>query len=482
MATTASAVHGMSNAALLATYKSRFDELSATEQKKDDLITELLRQNEQLAKLLERFEYDLEREKGFARLSQKEMRDLTEQKNLAEEKLTSYPYIQVLIDGDGMMFNLDLMRKKKEGGSEAAELLLQDIRETVRARREELGIKGDFDIRALVFANLDGLSKTLVKANLLSPGDLQQFFIGFTQRLENVNFIDVGYGKEMADSKIRGELLFHMKDPRCRLMFFGGSHDNGYAPFLKNCTATSPDKPIWLLEGPPSAREIAAMNLPGYRFDRIFSKDSQNEMTSAAGNSPPTPPAILSPTTNGALNAHAGSNRGGAADYHFSYASAAVAPSPITMTRPTSINYNSTSPTMESAKTITIGGSGTSKQQRGVQHTMVPYADAERVNYLKSLNPRACNNFYLRGACFQSPCAYSHKYRLTPEDERTLKYMIERSKPCQQLQKKGFCDDEKCYYGHQCPFKTKADMAADRPCGNTFCRFCQYDDSMVSGY
>ncbi|KAK6335556.1 hypothetical protein TWF696_002327 [Orbilia brochopaga] len=484
MATAVNAVHGVSNAALLATYKTRFEELATTERKKDDLIQELLQQNERLATLLERFEDDLEREKNYARMSQKEIRDLKIQNNTAEDKLMSYPYIQVLIDGDGMMFNLDLLRKKKEGGSEAAALLLQDIRETVRARREDLCIKGDFDIRALVFANLEGLSKTLVKANLLNPGDLQQFFIGFTQRLEHVNFIDVGYGKEMADSKIRGEFLFHLKDPRCRLILFGGSHDNGYAPFLKTCTATSPDYPIWLLEGPPTAREITAMNLPSYRFDRIFSKESQNEMTSGAGNSPPTPPAVLTPTSNGTLNMQAGggggSNGSGSSDYRFSYASAAVAPSPITLARPASIKYN-TSPTMESAKTITISGNGTTIAPRGVQHSMVPSADAERVNYIKNLNPRACNNFYLKGSCYQQPCQYSHKYKLSPEDVRTLKYIIERSKPCQQYRKKGFCDDEKCYYGHQCPFKSKYEAATDRPCSNVHCRFCAGDEQMM-GY
>ncbi|KAJ6259085.1 hypothetical protein Dda_5982 [Drechslerella dactyloides] len=475
----AHAVHGPSAAALLATYRTRFEELAQTEGKKDKLIEDLIQQNDKLAIMLERYEDDLEREKGFARMSQKEIRDLKLQNATADDKLMSYPYIQVLIDGDGMMFNLDLMRKKKDGGSEAAELLIQDIRETVRARREELCIKGDFDIRVLVFANLDGLSRTLVKANLLSPGDLQQFFVGFTQRLEHVNFIDVGYGKEMADSKIRGEFLFHLKDPRCRLIFFGGSHDNGYAPFLKTCTATSPDYPIWLLEGPPTAREITALNLPGYRYDRVFSKESQNELTSSG--SPISPPAVLTPTSQGTLNMQAGSSTSGSGDYRFSYASAAVAPSPITVARPTSIKYN-TSPTMEPSKTITVSGSGTTTNSndgpRGIQHSMVPSADAERVNYIKNLNPRACNNFYLRGSCYNQPCSYSHKYKLRAEDVRTLRYIIERSKPCQQYKKKGFCDDEKCYYGHQCPFRSKFEAAADKPCSNSHCRFCQTEEQL----
>ncbi|EPS40723.1 hypothetical protein H072_5361 [Dactylellina haptotyla CBS 200.50] len=471
-------VHGISNSALLKTYKDRFEALSETERQKDELIVDLLQQNERLTHLLERIEDDLEREKSYARSSQKEIRDLKAQNGDAEEKLMSYPYIQVLIDGDGMLFHLDLLKKKKDGGSEAAELLLQDVRELTRTKRDELCIKGDFEIRALVFANLDGLSKALVKSNVLKPGDLQQFFTGFTQRLEHVNFIDVGYGKEMADSKIRGEFLFHLKDPRCRLILFGGGHDNGYAPFLKTCTATNPNYPIWLLEGPPMAREISSMNLPSRSCYTIFSRESQNEITSG---SPVSSPALLTPTAslNGHANGTNGGTFGGSDSTKFSYASAAVAPAPPTLIRPVSIQYNSSSPVMETAKTITIGGSGAASANapRGIQHSMVPSADAERVNYIKNLSPRACNNFYLRGACYNQPCPYSHKYKLSNEDVKTLKYIIERSKPCQQLKKRGFCEDEKCYYGHQCPFRTNAEAAqGDGRCSNYYCRFCQEDE------
>ncbi|KAK6356432.1 hypothetical protein TWF718_000791 [Orbilia javanica] len=468
--------HGPSNTSLLQSYKRRFEELTETEKKKDELISELLQQNEHLSDLLERTGDELEREKSFAHRSQKKIRDLEAQVGDVENKLNSYPYVQVLIDGDGMLFHLDLLKKKKDGGSEAAELLLSEVRDLVRSNRDDLCIKGDFEIRALVFANLEGLSKTLVKSNILKQGDLQQFFVGFTQRLEQVNFIDVGYGKEMADSKIRGEFLFHLKDPRCRLILFGGGHDNGYAPFLKTCTATNPNYPIWLLEGPPTAREISSMNLPSQKLHDVFSKDSQNEITNG---SPVQANAILTPTTS-SLNGYGNGSTGGSVTYDapqkFSYASAAIS-APPGLIRPTSIHYNS-SPVQETAKTITISGSGTSTTSnypRGIQHSMVPSADAERVNYIKCLSPRACNNFYLRGACYSQPCPYSHKYKLSPEDVKTLKYIIERSKPCQQLKKRGFCEDEKCYYGHQCPFKTNAEAAGEGRCSNSYCRFCQED-------
>lgn len=39
-----------------------------------------------------------------------------------------------------------------------------------------------------------------------NPEDLREFTLGFTQGKASFDFIDVGHGKERADSKIRGTL------------------------------------------------------------------------------------------------------------------------------------------------------------------------------------------------------------------------------------------------------------------------------------
>lgn len=39
-----------------------------------------------------------------------------------------------------------------------------------------------------------------------NPEDLREFTLGFTQGKASFDFIDVGHGKERADSKIRGML------------------------------------------------------------------------------------------------------------------------------------------------------------------------------------------------------------------------------------------------------------------------------------
>ncbi len=60
---------------------------------------------------------------------------------------------------------------------------------------------------AKVCANISGLSKAMCRdGSLDSPDDLKEFTLGFTQGKASFDFVDVGHGKERADSKIKGIL------------------------------------------------------------------------------------------------------------------------------------------------------------------------------------------------------------------------------------------------------------------------------------
>ena len=59
---------------------------------------------------------------------------------------------------------------------------------------------------AKVVANVSGLGKALQReGSLHSEATLRDFTLGFTQAKAAFDFVDVGYGKERADSKIKGE-------------------------------------------------------------------------------------------------------------------------------------------------------------------------------------------------------------------------------------------------------------------------------------
>jgi hypothetical protein len=63
----------------------------------------------------------------------------------------------------------------------------------------------EIEIMAKVCANITGLSKAMQRDGSLDNGeDLRDFTLGFTQGKASFDFIDVGHGKERADSKIKG--------------------------------------------------------------------------------------------------------------------------------------------------------------------------------------------------------------------------------------------------------------------------------------
>jgi hypothetical protein len=67
---------------------------------------------------------------------------------------------------------------------------------------------------AKVCTNVAGLSKALLRDESIdSPDVFKDFTIGFTQGKASFEFVDVGHGKERADSKIRGIPIYPKKSP-----------------------------------------------------------------------------------------------------------------------------------------------------------------------------------------------------------------------------------------------------------------------------
>jgi hypothetical protein len=70
----------------------------------------------------------------------------------------------------------------------------------------------EIEIMAKVCTNISGLSKALLRDGSIESVDtFKDFTIGFTQGKASFEFIDVGHGKERADSKIRGT-YFALRD------------------------------------------------------------------------------------------------------------------------------------------------------------------------------------------------------------------------------------------------------------------------------
>lgn len=135
------------------------------------------------------------------------------------------PFVLVLVDGDGYIFDDDLVSNGAEGGQRAAHLLNNAILASLRTRGLE-----NCRIMVRVYTNLVGLSKTLSKIKLCGPEkrSLAAFAANFTRSNGLFDFVDAGELKENADSKIRALFRQFVDNTQCRHIYFAGCHDVGY--------------------------------------------------------------------------------------------------------------------------------------------------------------------------------------------------------------------------------------------------------------
>jgi hypothetical protein len=120
--------------------------------------------------------------------------------------------IVILIDGDGAIFDLDLIAKGIPGGQEAAVQLETGVMEYIRRHVQE-GIQ--YQLWAYVFLDKHGVTKALRYSPTGKPeaaGALSEFMVGFCQANQRFMVVDVGGEKEAADAKITGSLPLHYKN------------------------------------------------------------------------------------------------------------------------------------------------------------------------------------------------------------------------------------------------------------------------------
>lgn len=104
-----------------------------------------------------------------------------------------------LTDRFPKQFEEHLIKDRVEGGKRAAYALRAAVAKHVGERA------GELEIVARVVANVTGLGKAMVRdLSVDTSNDFKDFTLGFTQAKASFDFIDVGYGKERADSKIKG--------------------------------------------------------------------------------------------------------------------------------------------------------------------------------------------------------------------------------------------------------------------------------------
>ncbi|KAG8738332.1 hypothetical protein FRC10_006975 [Ceratobasidium sp. 414] len=177
------------------------------------------------------------------------------------------------VNGDGCIFNENLLMLGTEGGREAAFKLRQHIITHYGSSQ---------DLLVHVFFNREGLGKTLRTYLGIQPATFGAFITGFNTASPLMSMLDVGSGKEAADAKIRGgniascywtheQMRIFVRFPHVKKIYFGGGHDNGYTTNLAMVQNEGYlDKIVLLQSYTQLAAEIKALGLPCLENNGVF--------------------------------------------------------------------------------------------------------------------------------------------------------------------------------------------------------------------
>lgn len=368
------------------------------------------------------------------------------------------------------------------------------------------------EIVVKICANQSGLATAMRQSgSIASENQFKQFTLGFTQAKASFDFIDVGYGKERADSKIRGmacisptpyplppqspdvsldqsliqteDARWHLHNVNCKMVLLGISHDSGYAPFLDELSSDYNTRHrLRIVEGFPTVRELIATNIEIVNFnDTVFRADKlvADRVPNAAPSAPPvtngagrkSPPSSDSRNgvtkTNGVVPVSAindtakakvmSPTKSPAKSPSNSYASATTTTQSSTAPAPTLSFPQATTKNLQvkAAKAAAAAAALLEKNnpmwspgERGLDPPAT--YNPVHVDSIKKRKDRNkfCNNYVINGHCPNDYCEYNHKLKATVDEKKALTFLM-RQTPCTYGQD---CDYDECIYGHNvCP-------------------------------
>ncbi|EIN08844.1 hypothetical protein PUNSTDRAFT_52310 [Punctularia strigosozonata HHB-11173 SS5] len=354
---------------------------------------------------------------------EKENRRLQERLKIAEKPEFNRPRVVCLIDGDGAIFTRETILQGRNGAFGAIQSLLNAI----RRRSEEKHPNCDIWVHCVM--NKRGLTGALQLTH-----EIVDTFIAACNRADPRCFmVDVGTGKEAADHRIKHLLRQHAFSPHCPMIFFGGCHDNGYAPDLRTIiTAGLRHKLIMLPGYSDIAAEIQDLQLPEERVDGLFepqkilSPRSRNRLQSFKAS--PLPPTA-------AFRAEAGDE-----DLESVFSDG---------------SENPLSPLPDDGLRLMLGPGAIQELENPVPESSlspVPRADDYTFTRGGRMQEKPCGKHYLLGHCpVGNKCQYYHDVELNERQIELLRSDMKR-RPCRFFSKNGTCKaGEKCIFGHQCP-------------------------------
>lgn len=415
------------------------------------------RHNASLSEVVEKYA-TLMKEYKLIKSDYEEARESRERYKQAARGAERNSFVLVLIDGDGYIFDDDLVSDGVEGGQRAALLLDNAVKNSLRARGLE-----HCRIVVRIYANMAGVSKTLAKIKLVGPEkrSLGPFFSSFTRSNDLFDFLDAGDLEAGAGYKVRAMFRHSIDNLQCQHVFFAGCHDVGYLSELSPYSG-SRDR-ITLIRSPAFHHEFSKLGLRVEDFPNVF-------RTTPLDISPFTPTNTTAKLSTRSLDLTAPPKaqdtpqicafyQRGTCGYGESCRFLHVNPNNPNgtngsdwrqkehSTKASSLSSEDFASMLPRAHNVKFGQIAVNRNNHRLD-TYVPPPSAEdkaKFNYRTSKR-KLCNNYHLVGPCPSGPdCQYDHK-AITSGVLDCLR-QVTHNTPCP---RRGECRKARCINGHIC--------------------------------
>ncbi|KAL4804725.1 hypothetical protein BDV18DRAFT_161815 [Aspergillus unguis] len=434
--------------------------LGKSETRALDASLDALRENDQkyrndLQQVLGQFRFLLDsynRLRDDYKKKEEELRQFnaTKQSKIQESRTQSgTPFVLVLVDGDGYLFQESLIRNGEKGGKKAATLLREYIAKFVY---EVLGIAGsDCEVMVRVYSNLLNLSENITRTGMVGKEtrSLSTFVSSFSASQPLFDFVDTAGASWHPVDKIRQNLELFIANEQCKHIFFAACHDRAYMPLLSPyCGRT--DR-ITLIKAASFCARFYGLGLHVRELPSLFmSKPITKEMTSSQ--TIISSPTVASPLGICKFEQKGNCRSGDRCKYiHTKPWSNSSDQSASQSTSSTRYSKSSTrddtdyatllpSPTF-SNETISVNKHG----DRIDPYCPLPPSD-EWDSYAQQIRKqKLCSTHYLAGSCTTKGCTHYHG-ALSFDPYRSLKFILRR-KNCAKGPR---CRSVACMFGHHC--------------------------------
>jgi hypothetical protein len=340
-----------------------------------------------------------------------------------------------------VLFNDDLIQAGKAGGSMAASLLHDEIKNYASPI---IGSNGAYDVIANIYINFVGLASKLTACGIIdSPEHFRIWMNAFSINQPLFNIIDVGDGKERADHKLKETFRLFIDNNQCKHIIFGGCHDAGYLAFLDTYKLTQKSSKITLLRSVAEPRILNQFKALGFQLANFTSIFRATGLPEKPKSSPPQIQTSLARPANGSSATSPSAPNWAAVSGGADVEGKVL---PVGSPQPIPAKIASTTAAMASStRKIFRNGEG--------QRVDIPLPKPDR-SAVSSLNGRIsrggnlCNEYHLTGKCPVGPrCDYRHDPRLTVAEQLALRHKA-RSRLCKN---ESDCNNAHCFFGHMCP-------------------------------